>query len=333
MWKDGVLLAVGGILLYFGAEWLVRGASGLAAKLRVRPLVIGLTVVAYGTSAPELVVGIGSALAGRGGIAFGNAVGSNIANLGLILGTTALVSPPKVDGSLVRRELPTMVVSALLVPVLLLDGYVSRLEGAGLLVAAASYTYVMIRASRGEPLASAIADAREVAKEASVASGAPVDASPMRLGVTAVVGLGGLLLGGKWFVDGASAVALALGMSERLVGLTIVAIGTSLPELATSLVAARRGHPDIAVGNVVGSNIFNVLLILGASGVAGPLRVGLRESAVELAALAVMTLMVAASLRTARRMTRVEGAILVGLYVGFLVLMAANARGELRPGS
>lgn len=126
MRKDVALLAAGGILLYFGAEWLVRGASGLAAKLRVRPLVIGLTVVAYGTSAPELVVGVGAALAGRGGIAFGNAVGSNIANLGLILGTTALVSPPRVDGSLLRRELPTMVVSALLVPVLLIVASHSR---------------------------------------------------------------------------------------------------------------------------------------------------------------------------------------------------------------
>lgn len=322
-WQAGALVAVGGILLYFGAEWLVRGASGLAAKLRVRPLVIGLTVVAYGTSAPELVVGVSSALAGRGGIAFGNAVGSNVANLGLILGTTALVSPPRMDGSLLRRELPAMVMSALIVPVLLLDGQVSRLEGACLLVAAASYTYIMIRASRGESLDAPVADAREAAHEASVASAAPTDASAMRLGLSAVLGLGGLLLGGSWFVDGASAVARSLGMSERLVGLTIVAVGTSLPELATSLVAARRGHSDLAVGNVVGSNIFNILLILGASGLAGPLRVGLRESRIELGVLGLMTLLAGVFMRTARRMTRAEGGVLVALYASFLLLTVA----------
>lgn len=316
-WRDATSLIIGGVLLYFGAEWLVRGASGLAVKLRVRPLVIGLTVVAYGTSAPELVVGIGAAIADRGGIAFGNAVGSNIANLGLILGTTALVSPPRVDGSLLRRELPTMIVSTFLVPVLLLDGRLSRMEGAGLLIAAGTHTWLMIRASRGRSLDAGITDAREVAADASEAGAAP---SSLRMSASALLGLGGLVLGGHWFVTGAVGVARGLGMSERLVGLTVVAIGTSLPELATSLVAARRGHSDIAVGNVVGSNIFNVLLILGASGVVGPLRITLRESTLELAALVTMTLVATIFLRATRRMTRVEGAVLVGLYGTFLAV-------------
>jgi cation:H+ antiporter len=145
---DIASLVGGGVLLYLGAEWLIRGAAGLATKYRVKPLVIGLTVVAYGTSAPELVVGVGAALAGRGGIAFGNAIGSNIANMGLILGVTTLVSPPIIDPTLRRRELPALVLSAIAVPLLLLDGRIGRLEGLALLLAAFAYTALMIRASR-----------------------------------------------------------------------------------------------------------------------------------------------------------------------------------------
>lgn len=322
---DTALLFIGGVFLYFGAEWLVRGSSGLAGKLGVRPLVIGLTVVAYGTSAPELVVGIGAALSGRGSIAFGNAVGSNIANIGLILGITSVVSPPRVDGSLRRREVPTMIVSALIVPVLLVDGHITRIEGAGLVCGALAYTFLMVRASR-QATADAAADAVEVGREAAIASGTAPTASAPKLAVIALVGLVGLLIGGKWLVDGASGLALALGVSQRMVGLTIVSIGTSLPELATSLIAARRGHSDLAIGNVVGSNIFNALLILGASGLAGPLDVGLRESRVEMVGLVGMTLTAAALLRGERTISRLEGGLLILLYVAFLLVAAIAQR-------
>jgi cation:H+ antiporter len=321
---DTVFLLLGGLLLYFGAEWLVRGAAGIAAALRVRPLVIGLTVVAYGTSAPELVVGISAALSGRGGIAFGNAIGSNIANIGLILGLAALISPPRVDPSLLRREVPTMVLSALAVPLLLLDGRVSRVEGAALLLGAAIYTIVMLRSAR--TTTAAVLASAEVAEEAREAAAEPPRESVVRLAVRAIFGLALLLVGGRWLVDGATGIATHYGVSERLVGLTIVSIGTSLPELAISLIAARRGHSDIAVGNVVGSNIFNVLLILGASGLAGPLDVSLSESRLDIAALIVATLAAALFLRGDRKISRPEGAVLVLLYVAFLMALSLTSR-------
>jgi cation:H+ antiporter len=321
---NAALLVGGVVLLYFGAEWLVRGAAGLAAKLRVRPLIIGLTVVAYGTSAPELVVGIGAALTGRGGIAFGNAIGSNIANIGLILGVTALIAPPKVDGSLVRRELPVMIASALAVPLLLLDGRISRVEGAGLLLATVLYTVATVRGSRTAALSTdeAALEAAEVAEEARAAVGAPQTHSIGRLLAIAVLGLAVLLVGGHFLVDGASATARSLGVSERLIGLTIVAVGTSVPELATSLIAARRGHSEIALGNVVGSNIFNVLLILGASGAVKPLEASLGDSRVEVGGLIVMTAAALFVMRGERKIARREGAVLLLLYVVFLVAVA-----------
>lgn len=323
------LLAAGGALLYFGAEWLVRGASGIATKLHLRPLVIGLTVVAYGTSAPELVVGIGAALSGRGGIAFGNAVGSNIANFGLILGVTALVYPPNVDASLRRRELPVMILSALLVPTLLIDGRISRMEGFALLAGSVIYTAAMLRAARHvapEKERPREEDAKAMGEAAGVASATAVTKSTRELAVVTLAGLVLLLLGGHWLVDGASRIASGLGVSERLIGLTIVAIGTSIPELATSLVAARRGHSDLAVGNVVGSNIFNVLLILGASGVAGPFELRFDDARLDLAGLLLMTFLGAFFLRRERRVSRVEGAVLLVAYVLFLAAAAIAPR-------
>lgn len=322
MVRDIGLIVLGAGLLYFGAEWLVRGASGLAAKLRVRPLIIGLTVVAYGTSAPELVVGIGAALSGRGEIAFGNAVGSNIANVGLILGLTSLVSPPAVDRSLRRRELPVMLAAALAVPLLLLGGGISRVEGAALLAAAFVYTFVMVRSSSASS-SELVAEAAEVASDAGAAGDPARLGSSVKLASIAALGLGCVLAGGHLLVLGASELAVAAGVSPRVVGLTIVAIGTSVPELATSLVAARRGHSDLAVGNVVGSNIFNVLLILGAAGLARPFAISLGESRVEIVGLLLMT--GAAVLFLSRSaVSRTAGAVLVVGYVLFLGVLAIS---------
>ena len=331
---NALQLFIGGTLLYFGAEWLVKGSAGLALAYGLRPLIVGLTVVAYGTSAPELTVGLAAALEGRGAIALGNAIGSNIAHLGLILGQTTLISPARVDGSLIRREIPFLVITAALVPLLLLDGTLGRIEGAFLCIASVVYSAWMIRGSRGGAPAApaapasppteqerhAIAAAREMAVDAEEA-GAPSGQSKPRLALITVVGLGLLVFGGKMFVDGAVGVALGLGMSERLVGLTIVAIGTSLPELATSIVAAMRGHSAIAVGNIIGSNIFNVLIILGGASLARPLEGQIGAMKIDLLTLGAVTIFGAIAMRTERTLRRVEGAILLATYVGFLLAL------------
>lgn len=322
--SEWIQLLGGGLLLYFGAEWFVGGASALALALRVPQLLVGLTVVAYGTSAPEIIVGVEAASAGYGAVALGNVIGSNIANIGLILGVAALVRPARVDAALRRRELPVLVASTALIPLLLIDGRVSRWEGGALLSIAAGYTAWMVRAARS---ASAQATARldaTTAGEVADAAGAPQLVGSMRAMLTAAVGLGVLLVGGSLFVGGAVSVARALGLSERLVGLTIVAIGTSLPELVTSVIAARRGHSELAVGNVVGSNIFNVFLCLGAAALAGPMSSPLQTLGVDLAALVLMTCIAAMFIRSERSISRREGAIAVALYVAFMVVTIAR---------
>lgn len=312
--SDWVGLFLGGLLLYFGAEWFVGGASALALALRVPQILVGLTVVAYGTSTPEIIVGVEAASAGHGLVAFGNVIGSNITNIGLILGVAALVRPARVDGSLSRRELPVLLVTTGLVPILLVDGVVSRYEGAALMATALGYTSWMARAAREAAQMAAFRLDALAESAAADAAGAPTPVGSLRAIATAGVGLGALLLGGNLFVDGAVSVAHDLGLSERLVGLTIVAIGTSLPELVTSVIAARRGHSDLAVGNVVGSNIFNVLLGLGAAASASPLDAPLPTVGADLAALGVMTGVAAAFIRTERTISRRDGAVALALY-------------------
>lgn len=321
---DWLQLLGGLILLYFGAEWFVGGGAALALALRVPQLLVGLTIVAYGTSAPEVVVGIEAALGGHGQVALGNVVGSNIANIGLILGVAVLIRPARIDGALRRREVPMLLASAAVVPLLLRDGMVSRVEGAVLLSVALGYSAWMVYTSR-DPAARSVAKAdAEAAEEAADAAGAPARGGPWRAALTAVGGLLVLLIGGQLFVGAAVAVAQALGMSERLVGLTIVAIGTSLPELVTSAIAARRGHSDLAVGNVIGSNIFNSFLCLGAAAVARPLTGPLELLPVDLGGLLVLTAFAALILRSARTTPRVEGVLLLLMYCGFVVATATG---------
>ena len=261
-----------------------------------------------------------AAVAGYPDVALGNVLGSNIANVGLILGIAALIAPARVDGSLRRRELKVLLSSAAVVPLLLLDGAVSRAEAALLLLAGAGYTAWMVRAARGAAeLAGAAVDTA-----AADAAGAPTPIGAPRAALTALLGLGVLLFGGQLFVEGAVATAHALGMSERLVGLTIVAVGTSLPELVTAIVAARQGHSDLAVGNVIGSNIFNVFICLGAAGLAGSVAAPLASLAVDVGAMVVMTLVAAVFIRTARTIVRVEGAFALGLYGSFVAMTVAR---------
>jgi cation:H+ antiporter len=313
-------LAIGLALLYFGAEWLVGGAAGLARSFGIRQLVIGLTVVAYGTSSPELVVGISAGLRDQGAIALGNVIGSNIANLGLILAISALIRVPRVDRQIVAREVPVLLVATGLVPLVLLDGRISTVEACALLVLAVGYTgWMIVTSVRGSAV-----QAEEIAADAARASGLAPSHSRRRLAFLTLVGLGGLIGGGHLLVNGAVGVARVAGLSDQVIGLTIVAVGTSLPELATSAIAAIRGHGDIAVGNVVGSNIFNVLLILGASGLAGSIQAPLGSVAVELVALAAMTLIATVAMATRRTVGRLEATVMLLGYVAFLSALALH---------
>lgn len=323
--SEWMQLGGGGLLLYFGAEWFVSGASCLALRLRVPQILVGLTVVAYGTSAPEIIVGVQAARAGHGEVALGNVIGSNVANVGLILGAAALVRPARVDGALRQRELPVLVASTAAVPLVLLDGVVMRAEACVLLLVAAAYTAWMVRVAR---TGSAVADARAEASKAVDAAdiaGAPKPVGAVHSAATAALGLAVMLVGGSFFVRGAVSVAHAWGMSDRLVGLTIVAVGTSLPELVTSVIAARRGHSDLAVGNVLGSNIFNTFLCLGAAGLAGTVSARLPTLGVELAALVVMTALAAVFIRSERTVSRIEGAIALALYGVFMAITVARS--------
>jgi cation:H+ antiporter len=322
--SDLLQLVGGGFLLYVGAEWFVGGASSLAVALRIPQLLVGLTVVAYGTSAPEVIVGIEAARGGHGDVALGNVLGSNIANIGLILGVSAIIRPARVDGGLRRREIPVLVVSAGLVPLLLIDGRIDPTEAVGLVLGAVGYTAWMVYAARGAAILAGARDEARITRDSAEAAGAPRPVGAARAGVVAAFGLAVLLVGGRLFVDAAVDVADSLGMSERLVGLTMVAVGTSLPELVTSVIAAHRGHSDLAVGNVIGSNIFNVLLCLGAAGLAGDVGAPIATIALDLAAFGGMTVMAAVFMRTARSMSRVEGAVALAAYVTLMAFVVTR---------
>lgn len=317
-----LFLLAGGTLLYLGAEWLVSGGAGLARRLGVPQLMVGLTVVAYGTSAPELIVGIQAGLTGHGDLALGNVVGSNIANLGLILGGTALLHPARVNQSLARGAVPVLLGSTALMALFLADGVLARWESGVLVALSILYTLWMVRRSRRE---NGVAERLAVAEEAAVTAGASPGGSLGRLLVLVLVGLGMLVLGGHLLVEGASRLAMALGMSERLVGLTIVAVGTSVPELATSVVAALRGHTDMAVGNVVGSNIFNALFCLGTAGLTGSIAAQPLLATADFPVLFLITALSIVMLRTARTVNRWEGGVLLACYAGYLGWLAMAA--------
>lgn len=314
-----ILSLLGGlVVLVVGADVLVRGASRLAAMVGVSPLVVGLTVVAFGTSAPELAVSVGGALSGAGGLAVGNAVGSNVFNVLAILGAAALASPLVVHQRLVRIDVPLVVAVTAVTWLLAADGRLARLEGVALMAGLAAYTVWSYRASRREP--------PEVAAEYAEAFATPT--GPVRrrwpLAVVAVAGgLGALVVGARLLVAGATTVAGALGVPDLVVGSTIVAAGTSLPELATSVAAARRGERDIAVGNVVGSNLFNLLGVLGLAAVVAPAGLAVSPAALETdLPVALLAMVVAAPvLATGLVLMRWEGALLLVGYGGYLATL------------
>jgi len=319
-----VLFVVGLGALVAGAEVLVRGASRLATTLGVSPLVVGLTVVAFGTSAPELAVGISSALAGQPDIALGNVVGSNIANVLLVLGLAALLAPVVTGMRIVRREVPLMIAASALLWLMALGRQIDRLEGILLVAGIVAYTAFVVRSSRRE----AAAVRAEFAAEFGVGAGRGARAVAANLTLVAA-GLVMLVLGASWIVEGAVALATTLGIPEIVVGLTIVAVGTSLPEIATSVLAGLRGHRDIAVGNVVGSCIFNILMVLGATAVVSPAPLAVSPSllAVDVPLMVAAALACLPILYTGARVDRREAALLLTFYVaylGYLVLVAAG---------
>jgi cation:H+ antiporter len=307
---DIALLVVGVVVLYFGAEWLVRGAARLAGSLGVSAMVVGLTVVSFGTSAPELVVSTVAALGGNADLAVGNVIGSNLANIGLILGLSALIAPLDVKSRVVWREMPVMVLVTLALYPLAWDGELSVGDGVLLLLALVAYLGFVFQSIETE--APKIFGEYEKYVRASMDGRPSVRAKDVAL---IVWGSACLVVGGYVIVEGALGVATALGISQVVIGLTVVAVGTSLPELATSLVAASRGQADIAVGNVIGSNIFNLAAILGSAAVLEPIAIPPHVLSRELPALLVLSLILFPLLRSEWRIQRWEGALLVGAYI------------------
>lgn len=317
-----LLFILGLVLLVVGAEALVRGASRLAAALGLSPLVIGLTVVAYGTSAPELSVSVQSALSGQVDIALGNVVGSNIFNVLFILGVSALITPLLVAQQLVRLDVPLMIGVSVLLLVFALDGVLSRFDGVLLFVGMIVYTIFAIRLSRSETA--------EIQAEYAQEFGSPASNAPTSLLVQIgyiIIGLVLLVLGSRWLVNGAVTFAQWLGVSELVIGLTIIAAGTSLPEVATSVIASIRGERDIAVGNVVGSNIFNILAVLGLSSIVAadgiPVSTAIRRFDLPvMIAVAVACLPIFCS---GHLIARWEGALFFVYYIAYTLYLVLDA--------
>jgi len=308
---DVVLLICGIGVLYFGAEWLVRGAARLAGSLGVSPIVVGLTIVSFGTSAPELVVATVAAVRGNPGLAIGNVMGSNLANIGLILGLTAMVRPLDVHARVVGREMPLMLLATAVLYPLMWDNHLSSGDGVILLFGLVAYLLFVFYTVEDE--------APEILGEYAEFIKAS-DQTTNRVALSDVgwvlVGSACLVLGGYCIVEGAVSAATALGVSQVVIGLTVVAVGTSLPELATSLVAAMRQEADIAVGNVIGSNIFNVAAIMGTASVVEPIAIPDGVLSRELPAVLAMSLLLWPILHSGSRIRRWEGAILMFAYVG-----------------
>ncbi len=318
----GLTFIAGLALLILGAEWLVRGASWLAAKVGISPLVIGLTVVAFGTSSPEMAVSIQSSLAGQADIAIGNVAGSNIFNILFILGISAIITPLIVQQQLIRLDVPLMIGLSLTFYLMALDGVIGRLEGLLLFAAIITYTFFLIRQSRRESRSVEEEYIQEYAPEAE----GGWKSWAVNLGLVGV-GLTLLILGSNWLVDSAVSIARWLGLSELIIGLTIVAAGTSMPEVATSVTAAIKGERDIAVGNVVGSNIFNILSVLGLTAIAAPggIRVSQAAEAFDIPVVLAVAILTLPIFFTGNRIERWEGWLFLFYYVAYTAYLILDA--------
>jgi cation:H+ antiporter len=309
---DIVYLAAGLAIIYFGAEFLVRGSKNLALAMGIRPMIVGLTVVAFGTSMPEFFVSFTSALKNSSSIAVGNIVGSNICNIGLILGMAALVRPLTVDSGMLKREMPIMLGASLLFWALISDGSVGRLDGALLMAGIVIFTFQQICSARKE-----ISDGKNGTEGETSAP----DKSRLKNILFALGGIAGLVVGANLMITGAVSLALKLGVSELVIGLSIVAFGTSLPELATSMVAAARKESDISVGNVVGSNIFNILFVIGITSLVNPIPVDPSVVSTQMPAMLAFSVVLLPFMILKRDINRLEGFILLVAYIAYIFLI------------
>ncbi|HEY7044773.1 MAG TPA: calcium/sodium antiporter [Nocardioidaceae bacterium] len=311
--SSAVLLVVGFVALVGGAELLVRAGTGLATWAGIRPMVIGLTVVSIGTSVPELAIGIDAATTGSPGLAVGNIVGTNLVNILLILGLSALILPIAIERRTLRFDLPAMTIASLALFVLALDGNLSKVDGILLCLGGVAYTWGILRTSRREGAAveAAYSDAIVV----------PRTQRPVRLALGLLVGIAVIVVGAELLVDGAVATAEGLGISEAVIGLTVVAVGTSAPELVTTIVSTVRGDRDIAIGNLVGSTIYNIAIILGLTTLVAPggIAVPPEIQEADLVLLAVVAVLTVPVFVSGARISRAEGGVFVVVYVAYVI--------------
>ncbi len=312
---DLLWILLGVVLLYGGGEALVGGARRLALRLGIRPMVIGLTVVALGTSTPELAATLTAALEGAPEVAFGNVVGSNIANLGLVLGLGAMIYTLQVEARFLRREMPIMLGASVLMIFVARDGELGRLEGSLLLVMLVGFLWVLFRAEREDPLV-------EKTFDDEFAQGRKQ--SVWWLLALVAIGIVSLALGAKALIVGAVGIARAFGVEERVIGLTVVAFGTSLPELAGTLVAAAKREGDIILGNLIGSNVFNILFILGSTILIRPISIDASSAMVDMLVMLGISALVWPLMLTGRRLGRWEGLTLGILYVIYVAWLFVN---------
>lgn len=318
--EAGLFLAAGLVALIIGAELVVSGASRLAYSLGVSPLVIGLTIVSIGTSAPELAVGITASLAGSGDLAVGNIAGTNTLNILFILGLSALLKPLPLHLRILKLELPVMIFAAGLMTVMTWDGVITRLDGGVLVSIAIVYTIVLVRMSRAEPAA-----VREEFREAYEPESASARRPGLKMAVwNATLLTGGLVLsvlGADWLVDGSVSIARLLGISESVIGLTIVAVGTSAPELVTTIVATLKDDRDVAVGNLIGSSIYNIVVILGVSCLVTPggIVVASELLIIDIVLMVGVVLLCIPVFVSGTRVSRAEGGLFVLLYLGYML--------------
>ena len=325
-----VWLIVGVILLVCGAEWLVKGASSIAAKLGVAPIVVGLTVVAFGTSAPELAVSVSGAISGNADVALGNVVGSNTFNILMILGLSAAVSGLSINQRLLRFDIPVLVLITMVVYLLALNGSVGRLEGVVLFVGVIVYIGWLLRGATKTESSEVQSEYQSAVDE--------VEGRTFSMSLTfqiglVVVGLSLLVVGSQLLVNSATEIASALGVSDLVIGLTVVAAGTSLPELATSVMAAIRGQRDIAVGNAVGSNIFNLLSVLGASAAISSNGISVNDEVIRLdyPVMLAATVLLLPICWNGFMVKRWEGAVLVAFYVAYVAYLVMEAGDSSAP--
>ncbi len=313
MWINILILILGLVVLIVGGEFLVRGASRVALRLKISPLVVGLTIVAFGTSSPELFISIQSALAGSPDMAMGNVIGSNICNLALVLGVTSLFSPIQVNSNSIKIDWPMAMGSSVLLFLLVAEGFLERSEGVLFVVILAGYVFLLINRSRrdNKAMKALEVDGLEDLKDEN-AEGEWVNwAKDFGL---VVIGCIGLYFGSDWFVGGAKDIFLGMGVSERIIGIVVLAIGTSLPELVTSIVAAMKKNTDLAIGNLMGSNIFNILSILGITSIIKDIEVSNTIKEYDMLWMLGITLVVLPMMVVNKRLGRVQGGILLAIY-------------------